>query len=103
MDILTLCTDILETYVRKVGIRPVLPVKVITQETVKAIEPTPIIAKEKKKALYTKVEEPRSTVNFTRKDVPEVPESVRNLVLSRSRTRFTNEGTTTIQTSTLVK
>ena len=105
MDVLTLCNVILETYDRKVGIRPILPVKAIeVPEAIpikprEEVTPTPIV----KKTLYTKVEEPKSSVKFVRKDVPEVPESVRNLVLSRARTRFTNEGTTTIQTSTLVE
>ena len=105
MDVLTICNDILETYVRKVGIRAILPVKtVVTEEEIinkpkEEVVPTPIV----KKTLYTKVEEPKSSVKFVRKGVPEVPESVRNLVLSRARTRFTNEGTTTIQTSTLVE
>ena len=106
MDVLTICNDILETYVRKVGIRAILPVKAVVTEREEIINkpkeevvPTPIV----KKTLYTKVEEPKSSVKFVRKGVPEVPESVRNLVLSRARTRFTNEGTTTIQTSTLVE
>ena len=107
MDVLTLCNVILETYDRKVGIRPILPVKTVVPEEeeeiinkpTEEVIPIPIV----KKTLYTKVEEPSSSVKFVRKDVPEVPESVRNLVLSRARTRFTNEGTTTIQTSTLVE
>jgi hypothetical protein len=103
MDVLTVCTDILETYARKVGIRPILPARVVTPvEEAVAVVDVPFVNK-KKTTLYTKVEEPKSSVKFERRKVPEVPESVRNLVLSRTRTRFTNEGTTTIRTSTLVE
>lgn len=99
MDILEICNNILDVYSQRVGIRPLPPPGPARDEekgTTTTIAPT------ETKTLYVKVPEPKSSIGFTKPEIPPVPESVREYILSRGRKRFNGDGVTVVETGAFV-
>ncbi len=102
MDILTTLTEILFSYSQRVGIKPILPnVIEISPPTIDSI---PSVVK--KKTLFTKVPEPAPSTTFVKPKKEYVPneetEELKRMILARARTRFTQDGITSVPTKDLV-
>lgn len=103
MDILSTLTEILYSYSQRVGIKPILP---MAAQTVSSPAPELIELQPKKNVLYTKIPEPAPSTAFVKPKKEYIPtpetEELKRMVLSRARTRFTQEGIISVPTIDLI-
>jgi hypothetical protein len=89
MDVLTVYLEILDLYVEKVGIYPILQKPV--PQSIPAAEP---VVPDAPKTLYTRTPEPQGRRQFAKPIITDqkVIDDIRTRIISRRRTRFTKEG-----------